>query len=129
MKSNAEALPAVFHAEDWSGERAAETQIFVAGGRFEEAIRLGWREQIDNRLDAQGDRLFERLLQFHNNLADHFTTIGNGAEGVFLDEQQFRPRCITLAEESQGVRAKKLDVMRIGILDGVAGTGKTRIFV
>ena len=129
MESNAYALPAVFHAEDRSGERPAETQILAAGRRFEEAIGLGWRKQIDNRLDAQGDGFFERLLQFHNNLADHFTTISNGTEGVFLDEQQFRPRCIALAEESQGVRAKKLDVMRIGILDGVAATGKTRVFV
>src|SRR6266571_7204772 len=129
MESNAYALPAIFHAEDRSGERAAETKILRAGWRFEEAIRLGRCEQIDDRLDAQGDGFFERLLQFHNNLADHFTTISNGTEGVFLDEQQLRPRCVALAEESQGVRAKKLDVKRIGILDGVAATGKTRIFV
>src|SRR5260370_554968 len=129
MEGNADALPAVFHAEDRSGERPAETQIRAAGRRFEEAIGLGGCKQIDNRLDAQGDGLFERLLQFQNNLTDYFTTISNGTEGVFLSEQQFRPWCIALAEESQRVLAKKLNVMRIGIFDGVAATCKTRIFV
>src|SRR5258708_34765123 len=129
MESNADGLPAVFHAQDRSGERPAETQIRAAGRRFEEAIGLGRCKQIDNRLDAQGDGLFERLLQFQNNLTDYFTTISNGTEGVFLDEQQFRPRCIGFAEKSQRVRAKKLNVMRIGILDGVAAAGKTRVFM
>ena len=101
----------------------------MAGGRFKEAIGLSRREQINNRLDAQGDGLFERLLQLHNNLADHFATIGNGTEGEFLGEEQFGTRCVARAEESQGVRAKKFDIMRVGILDGVAATGKTRIFV
>src|SRR5713226_3010486 len=128
MKSDADALPAVFHAEDRSGERPAEAQILAAAGRFKEAIGLGRCEQIDNRLDTQGDGLFERLVQFHNNLADHFTTISNGTEGVFLSEQQFRPRCIALAEESQRVLAKKLNVIRIGIFNGEAATCKTRIF-
>jgi hypothetical protein len=129
MEKNADALPAVFHAERRRGERPAETKILRAGRRFEETIGLGRREQIDNRLDAQSDGLFERLIQFHNNLADHFTTISDGTEGVFLGEQQFRPRCIAFAEESQSVGAEKLDVMGIGILDGVTAAGKTRVFV
>src|SRR5258708_4409063 len=129
MENNANALPAIFHAEDGSGERPAETKILMASRCFEEAIGLSRCEQINNRLDAQGDGLFERLLQLHNNLADYFTTIGNGTEGEFLGEEQFGARCVARAEESQGVRAKKLDVMRVGILDGVAATSKTRIFV
>src|SRR6266853_1515960 len=129
MENNADALPAIFHAEDGSGKSPAETQILVAGRRFKEAIGLSRCEQINNRLDAQGDGLFERLLQLHNNLADHFATIGNGTEGEFLGEEQFGARCVARAEESQGVRAKKLDVMRVSILDGVAAASKTRIFV
>ena len=129
MENNADALPAVFHAEDGSGERPAETQILVTSRCFKEAIGLSRCEQINNRLDAQGDGLFERLFQLHNNLADHFATIGNGTEGEFLGEEQFGARCVARAEESQGVGTKKLDVMRVGILDGVAAAGKTRIFV
>src|SRR5258708_4681107 len=129
MENNADALPAIFHAEDWSGERPAETQILVASRCLEEAIGLSRCEQVNNRLDAQSDGLFERLLQLHNNLADHFATVGNGTEGEFLGEEQFGARCVARAEESQGVRAKKLDVMRVGMLDGVAAAGKTRIFV
>src|SRR6266851_7186813 len=129
MENNANALPAVFHAEDRSGERPAETQILMTGRCFEEAIGLSRCEQIDNRFDPEGDGLFERLLQLHNNLADHFATIGNRTEGEFLGEEQFGARCVARAEESQSVGAKKLDVMCVRILDGVAATSKTRIFV
>src|SRR5216684_9155895 len=129
MENNADALPAVFHAESRRGQRPAETKILVASRCFEEAIGLSRCEQVNNRLDAQGHGLFERLLQLHNNLADHFATIGNGTEREFLGEEQFGARCVARAEESQGVRAKKLDVMCVGILDSVAATSETRIFV
>src|SRR5216684_2196924 len=129
VENNADALPAVFHAEDGSGKRPAETKILVASRCFKEAIGLSRCEQIHNRLDAQGDGLFERLLQLHNNLVDHFATIGNRTEGEFLGEEQFGARCVARAEESQSVGAKKLDVMCVRIFDGVAATSKTRIFV
>src|SRR5260370_39186952 len=128
MENNADALPAVFHAEDGSGERPAETQILVTGRCFKEAIGLSRCEQINNRLDAQGDGLFERLLQLHNNLADYFTTIGNGTEGEFLGEEQFGARCVARAEVSQGVWLRKLEVMRVSVVVGVGATSKTRNF-
>src|SRR5258708_4826618 len=48
MNNQADALPTVFHAEDRSGERPAETKILVASRCLEEAIGFGGREQIDN---------------------------------------------------------------------------------
>src|SRR5260370_41415452 len=89
VENNADALPAVFHAEDRSGERPAETQILLASRCFEEAVGLSRCEQINNRLDAQGDGLFERLLQLDNNLAAHFVTLANRTEGGFIVQDQF----------------------------------------
>ncbi len=59
VKGHTDALPAVFHAQDGAGERAAEAKILLPGGRFEEAVGLRGGEEIDYRFDAYRDRFFE----------------------------------------------------------------------
>ncbi len=44
VQGDAEALPAVFHAQDGAGQYATEAKILAAGGRFKEAVGLGGRE-------------------------------------------------------------------------------------
>src|SRR5713226_10145445 len=44
VQGDADALPAVFHAQDGAGQYATETKIVAAGGRFKEAVGLGGRE-------------------------------------------------------------------------------------
>src|SRR6267143_4080541 len=85
VQSDADALPAVFHAQNRAGQRAAEAKIFLAGGRLEEAVRLRRGEKIDDRFDADSDRLFERFLELQADFARDFTTVGRGTERILLD--------------------------------------------
>ena len=54
VQRDADALPPVLHAQDGAGHRAAEAKTFFAEGRFEKAVGLGGREEIDHRFDADG---------------------------------------------------------------------------
>ena len=54
VKSDADALPAVFHAKHGAWEDAAEAKILRAFWRFEEPVGFGGSEKIDHRFDADG---------------------------------------------------------------------------
>src|ERR1700704_4487412 len=59
VQGNADALPAVFHAQDGTGQRATESKIVAAGGSIEEAVGLwgGGRklEEVGGAGGARGD--------------------------------------------------------------------------
>src|SRR6267378_5452432 len=118
VQDNADALPAVFHAQDGTGQHAAEAKIVAAGGRFKEAVRLGGRQEIDDGLDANGYGLFEGFVELQSDFASGFETLGGGAERVLLEEQEFGGR-VSLALKGQGIGAEKLGFVRRGIFDGV----------
>src|SRR5712664_799378 len=103
VQGDAHPLPAILHAKNRPGQLSAEAQIYLAGGRFEEAVGLRRGKKIDDRLNSYGDRLLERLLELHVDLASHFTTIRRRTEGVLLDEQQFWRRSFRLAMQSHRV--------------------------
>src|SRR5216684_4822335 len=129
MQGDAHPLPAIFHAQDRTRQRSAKAQIYLAGGCFEEAIRLRRGKKIDDRLNSYCHRLLEWLLELHVDLASQFTTIGRRAERVLLDEQQLWCRCFRLAMQSHRVRTEKLGIVRIGILHSKRATGKTSILL
>ena len=78
VKSDADALPAVLHAEHRAGECAAEAEILRTLGRFKKTVGLGRSEEVDDRFDANGDRLRERLLELQANLTGDFASVGAG---------------------------------------------------
>src|SRR5216683_7468047 len=80
VQRDADALPAIFHAQNRAGQRAAEAKIFLAGGGFEETVRLGGGKEIDDGFDADGHRVFQRFLELQADLAGDFATVGRGAE-------------------------------------------------
>src|SRR5262245_32772058 len=75
MQSGAHALPAVFHAQDGRGERAAEAQIGMAVGSFKEAVRLRGRQKVDDGLDPHGYGLLQQLLQFELDFARNLEAV------------------------------------------------------
>src|SRR6266446_3987089 len=103
VQGDAHPLPAILHAKNRPGQLSAEAQIYLAGGRFEEAVGLRRGKKIDDRLNSYSNRLLERLLELHVDLASDFTTIRRRTEGVLLDEQQFWHRCFRLAMQSHRV--------------------------
>src|SRR5207245_214562 len=62
MQRNADALPAVFHPQDWAGHATTEAKILFAERSFKKAVGLRGRKEIDNRLDADGYGLLENIL-------------------------------------------------------------------
>ena len=80
MQADADALPSVFHFEHGTGQDSAEAQVLRAGGRLEEAIRLGRREEIDDGFDADGQRLSSRLGEAQAEFAADFDAARSGAK-------------------------------------------------
>src|SRR4029079_9595757 len=52
VNRDADALPAVFHAKQRSGQDAAEAQILPSLWRFKKAVRLGRSQEIDYGFDT-----------------------------------------------------------------------------
>ena len=89
VNRDADALPAVFHAKQRSGQNAAEAQILPTLRRFKKTVRLGRSEEIDDRFDANGDGLRERLFQVQANLAGDFAATRGGAEGETFSQGKY----------------------------------------
>src|SRR5438445_13863403 len=51
VQGDADALPAVFHAQDGARHGTTKAKIFLAEGRFKKTVRLCGRKEIDDRLD------------------------------------------------------------------------------
>ena len=129
VQRDADALPAIFHAEDGAGKRAAETQVHAGRWRLEEAVWLRGSEKIDDGLNADGEGLLERLLEFQADLAGNFASMGGGAESILLDEQQFWRSGFRLAVKSERVCAEKLRFVGSGILHSEYPAGKAGVFL
>src|SRR6266700_502480 len=80
MQRDADALPAVFHAQDGAGHGTTEAKIFLAEGRFKKAVGLGGGKEIDDRFDADAHGLFEKFLKLQSDFAGHFEAVAGGAE-------------------------------------------------
>src|SRR5580704_14367334 len=129
VKSDANALPAVFHAEHWAGERAAEAKILRTFGRFKKAVGLGGSEEVDNRFDANGDRFRERLLELQANLTGDFASVGGRAERETFREREHRRGDAIFRGELEFIFANELNIIGRSRFDVKGAAGETGIFL
>src|SRR6266568_3198578 len=92
VQRGANALPPVFHAQDGRGERAVEAKIRMAAGSFEEAVRLGGRQKVDDGFNSNGHRFFQKLFEFELDFTGDFKTVLGRIEGKAFEEQEPRRR-------------------------------------
>src|SRR5580692_6133034 len=111
VKGDANALPAVFEAEQRTRKRAAEAEILRAAGRFEKAVGFGGCEKIDDRLDADSDRRCEGVFELQPNFAADFATVRSGAEGKAFCEGERGRAAADLGGDFQVVFADELSVI------------------
>ena len=129
VKSDANALPAVFHAEHGAGKCAAETEILTTFGRFKKTVGLGGSEEVDDGLDADGDGLGKRLLQLQADLAGDFAAIRRRAECEALSEGKPGSGGSVFRGELEVVFANELSIIGGSGFDVEGAAGKTRVFL
>ena len=89
MEADTHALPAVLHTQNWPGDCAAQAQVVRAIWCFKKTILGGGREQVNDGLQANRERLLgrraERQLHFTGDLA----TVWRRPERKILGDGEF----------------------------------------
>src|SRR5580692_12290456 len=129
VKSDADALPAVFHAKQRAGQRSAEAKIFGPLRCFKKAVGLGGSEEIDDRFDADGDGFAKGVLQFQPDLAADLATIRGRAERKTLCQGESRGRSASFGGKLQFVFTNQLSIIGGRQFDLESAAGKSRIFL
>jgi len=129
VKSDANALPAVLHAEHLAGECATEAEILRAFGRFKKTVGLGGSEEVDNRFDANGDGFPERLFELQTNLTGDFASVGGRAERETFREREHRGGGAVFCGELEFVFANELNIVGRSGFDVKGTAGKSEVFL
>lgn len=128
VQGDANALPAVFHAQDGAGHGTTEAKVFLAERRFKKAVGFRGGKKIDDRFDADGHGLFEKFLKLQSDFASHFEAVAGGAERKLLEEQEFGCGGLVLAKQRQAIRAEEFGFVRGGVFHGESAAGETGVF-
>ncbi len=91
VESHANALPAVFDAERWAGEAAAETEVLRARRSLKKAIGLGGGEEIQHGLNADGHGAIEGGGQRDFHFTRDFAAARRGTKRKQFRDREARP--------------------------------------
>lgn len=129
VKSDTDALPAIFHAEHGTGKCAAEAKILRSFGSFKKTVGLGGSEEVDDGLDADGDGLGKRLLQLQADLAGDFAAVGSWAKSETLGKGKPRSGGSVFRGELEVVFANELSIIGGSGFDVEGAASETRVFL
>ena len=129
VQCDADALPAVFQAQQRGGQNAAEAEILRTLGRFKETVGLGGSEKIDDGFDADSNGRCEGVLEFQPDFAAYLAAVRGGAERKAFGERKPRPGGVTLGGDLQFVFANELSVVGGRGFDLKGAAGESRIFL
>src|SRR5438552_1846706 len=125
VQRDADALPAVFHAQDGTGQRTTEAKMVAARRRLKEAVGFGGRKKIDDRFDAHGQRLLESSLDVQSDLASRLEAARGRTERKLLNKQEFGAGRLILALQRQEIRTEKLGFVRRRAFHGEGCAGES----
>src|SRR5579859_2238448 len=111
VKRDADTLPAILDMEQRAAQDPAETEILRTFWRFKKTVWLGGSEEVDNRFDADGEWIRERLIELKADFAGDFATVGGGAERKAFREGQPRGGSATLRANTENLLANELGVI------------------
>src|SRR5271155_1571389 len=129
MQSDLYSLPAVFHAQRGSRNRAAEAEVLRTVRGLKITIGCVGREQVHNRLQADGDRCCDRPLELYSQFTSYLAAARRGPQRKMLRDTCFGVRSRSGSRPRNNPIANEVGILGRGALDSKNAAGKSGVFM